>query len=339
MVEPKAEPKAPPEPKPASPSPQDVALADAIDSGIHVEYSDQPGGDVTPASPPATSAEKEPKPEVPADGKAPPKDAKPPEKPKAKAPASKEEPPEGEPEGDGTSKEGDEDPFKGMKPKDALVKLLAHPDIGPVLQKWADQAGDAQVATALATARPTIEADTRRSEAEKADDDHFSGLTKEQIAEEIAGDEKVAAAYARFQQRKEAGSLPNAEAIAQTSQLYSYTSRVAAVSSLIEGSELSDEVKETLKPGNFTHLKTEGIKEWEKAVFQALVTHTAEAKATELLEERWETYRQEQLAETDGTESAPMVRGRRVGSVLPDLMTDTTKLFEHAFQQPDQAKK
>ena len=338
MVEPKVAPTEPkPEPKPATPSPEDVALANSIDSGIPVVYVDQPGGDVTPAPGSATSAEKEPQPKEPPKAEKPPSGEKPPEKPKAKAPASKEAP-AGEPEGDGTPKEDDEDPFKGVKPRDVLVKLLEHPEIGPVLQNWADRAGDAQVATALETARPTIEADTRRSEAEKAEDERFSGMTKEQIAEEIAGDEKVATAYARFQQRKEAGSQPNAEAIAQTSQLYSYTSRVAAVSSLIEGSELSAEVKESLKPDNFTHLKTEGIREWEKAVFQALVTHTAEARAEELLNERWETYQQEHLAETDG-DRPPMVRGRKVAGVLPDLMTDTTKLFEDAFARKDPTKK
>ncbi len=338
MVEPKVVPTEPkPEPKPAAPSPEDVALANSIDSGIPVVYVDQPGGDVTPAPEPKTSAEKEPKAKEPPEAKKPPqKGDAPPEKPKAKAPASKEAPGDGEPEGDGTPKEGDEDPYKGMKPRDVLIKLLEHPDVGPELQRWADRAGDTQVATALEAARPNIEADTRRSEAEKAEDEHFSGMTKEQIAEEIAGDEKVATAYARFQQRKEAGSLPNAEAIARTSQLYSYTSRVAAVSSLIEGSELSAEVKETLKPGNFTHLKTEGIREWEKAVFQALVLHTAEAKAEELLEERWETYQQEHMADTDG-DRPPMVRGRKVDGVLPDLIgTDTTKLFEDAFTRTEQ---
>ncbi len=328
MVQPKEPPKAPPEPEAAPPSPEDVALADSIDSGLPIQYVDQPGGAVAPASEPSTSAEKEPKPKEPP--KKPPKGEPSPEKPKAKAPASKEEP-AGEPEGT-KPKEGDDDPFKGMKPKDIIAKLLEHPDVGPVLQNWADRAGDAQVATALDTARPTIEADTRRLEAEKAEDAHFSGLTKEQIAEEIAGDEKTASAYARFQQRKEAGSPLNAEAIVQTSQLYSYTSRVAAVTSLLEESELTAEVKETLKPGNFTHLKTEGIREWEKAVFMALLGHAADAKAEELLEERWETYQQEHMADTDA-ERPPMVRGREVAGVLPDLMTDTTKLFEDAFRR------
>lgn len=342
MAEPKVEPKIPlpPEPKVVPPRPEDVALADAIDSGLKVEYTDQPGGDVTPASLPYTSAEPEPKLKEPPEAKKPPKAGdKPPEKPEAKAPASKEGPVVGESEDGEKPKEGDEDPFKGMKPKDVLVKLLEHPEIGPVLQHWADRAGDAQVATALDAARPTIEADSRQAEAERADDEHFSGMTKEQIAEEIAGDEAVASAYARFQQRKEAGSLPNAEAIAQSSQLYSYASRVAAVSGLIEGSELSDEVKATLKPDNFKHLKAEGIRAWESAVFQALVLHEAEAKADVLLEERWETYQQERMAETDG-DRPPMVRGRKVAGTLPDLIgTDTNELFEDAFKRTAQEKK
>ena len=336
------QPKDPPAAKPEPPSPEAVALANAIDSGIAVEYTDQPGGAVTPAPASDTSAEKEPKAEEPPEAKKPPAkkgDEVPPERPKAKkAPASKEEPAKEEPDGGAKPKEGDEDPFKGMKPKDILRTLLEHTEVGPVLQQWADQAGDAQVATALDNARPNIEAETRRSEAERSEDAHFSEMTQEQIAEEIAGNQKAASAYARYQQRKEAGEAPNAEAVAQSSQLYSYASRVAAVSGLIEESELTAEIKESLKPGNFTHLKAEGIREWEKAVFSALVEHDAEARANELLEERWETHLQERMAETDGS-GPPMVRGRKVAGTLPDLIkTDTSVLFEDAFTRTAQEK-
>ena len=234
--------------------------------------------------------------------------------------------------GEGEEKGEQEDPLKDLAAdaKGALKALLEHPVLGPLLNKWSDNAAKAQIVAALDTARPGIEADAKQSEAERAEDAHFSGMTQEQITEEIAGDEEAATAYARYQQRKEAGGAPNAEAIAQTAQLYAYTSEVAAIRSLLEGSELTDEVKENLKPEHFTHLKTEGIKEWKRAVFQAIVTHEATGLTATELEEKWEAYKEEHLAEIDGERPA-MVTGRREGPT-PDLIkTDSGVLLESAL--------
>ncbi len=271
-----------------------------------------------------------------------PQDQPPPgdEEPKGKGtPASKgeeevkgdgeEDPEDGEKKGD-----EEEDPLKDLaaKPDGVLKVLLEHPDIGPILNRWLDRASGAKVTTALEQQRPITEAETKQAEAERAEDTHFQGMTQEEISAEIAGDEKAATAYARYQQRKEASGEPNAEAIAQTAQLYAYTSKVAAVKSMLEGSDLTAEVKESLKPEHFTHLKAEGIREWEKAVFQAIVTHEAVVMAEKLKEEGWDAYKEEHLAEIDGERPA-LVSGRKDGP-SPDLLkTDSGTLLEGALSK------
>ncbi len=238
---------------------------------------------------------------------------------------------EGEP-GEGEGEGEQEDLFKDLasKPKEALKVLLEHPVLGPILQHWSDRAGDAQVTTALDRQKPITEAETKQAEAERVEDEHFSGMTQEQITEEIAGDEKAATAYARYQERKQAEGKPNAEAIANASQIYSYASQVASVSSLLEESELTAEVKESLKPGHFMSQGAEGIKEWGKAVLQAIITHEATAKAEKLKEDGWEAYKEERLAEIDGERPA-VVSGRRDGP-KPDLMkTPSEDLLESAL--------
>lgn len=270
---------------------------------------------------------KEPKPETKGDG----------------TPASKgeekvkgegdEEPEEGEGKGE------QEDPLKDLAAdaKGALKVLLEHPDLGPILNKWADGAAVAQVTAALERQRPITEAETKQAEAERAEDAHFSGMTQEQITEEIAGDERAATAYARYQQRKESSGTPNAEAIAQTAELYAYTSRIAAVKSTLEESELSAEVKESLKPEHFTHLKAEGIREWEKAVFKAVVAHEATAMAEKLKEEGWEAYKEEHLPEIDGERPA-VVSGRSTGPLPGLIETPSETLLESALSGKSKKK-
>lgn len=308
------------DPKPADPQPDaELSQLAAQIAGEELPIITEGKDSVSPKDKPASKGE-EPPPEE--GGKTP-------------APKGKAEP---EGEGDGEPGEGEEggeqeeDPLKDLAadPDGALKVLLGHSVLGPLLNKWLDRAGNAQVAAALENARPGIEADAKRSEAERAEDEHFARMSQEEISAEIAGDEDAATAYARYQQRKQAGEAPNAEAITQASQLYSYASRVAAVSSLLEESDLSPEVRETLKPDHFKHLKAEGIREWEKAVFQAVVTHEATERAEKLKDEEWETYKEEHLAEIDGERPA-IVSGRREGP-SPDLMkTDSGVLLEGAL--------
>ncbi len=242
--------------------------------------------------------------------------------------------------GEGGDGGGQEDPLKDLVAnKESLKVLLEHPDLGPMLQKWSDRAGVAQVSAALERERPTIEANAKQLEAERSEDAHFSEMSQEQIAEEIAGDREAATAYARYQQRQEAGVAPNADAIAQASEIYSYATRVSSVSSMLEGSELTDEVKESLKPEHFTHLKAEGIRVWEKAVLQAIVNHEAGVLSKTQLEEKWETYKEEQLAELD-PERPAVVSGGRNQSALPSLMeTDSTVQLEQGLAAEEAKRK
>ena len=335
MAEPTAESKTTtkPEPKVEAPSPEAVALADAIDSGIAVEYTEQPGGAVTPASPPATSKETEPKPED--KGKKPPDKGE--SKIQAKTPASKEEPSGGTPE-DGKPKEGDEDPFKGLEAKDILAKLLGHPEVGPVLQRWADQAGEAQSASAVEQERGTI-ADEARTQAEDAHwDEHFKDMSEEEVGEELAKDSKAAVAYSRYKQRLEAKPELDPDRVTRASKVYGYAIQVATYDLMVKDSKLPDEKKAELKAENFKDHGPEGIIAWGNAVYSALIEHEAEIRANELLNERWETFQQEHMAETDG-DRPPMVRGRKVAGTLPDLIkTDTSVLFEDAFTRTAQEK-
>ena len=250
-------------------------------------------------------------------------------------PASEgEEKPKGEGEEkpkDGEEKGEEEDPLKDLAAdKGALKALLEHSILGPLLNSWMDRASGAKVTAALEHQKPITEAETKRAEAERVEDARFSGMTKEQISEEIAGDEQAAVAYARYQERKQSSEAPNAEAIAQSAQLYAYASEVSAVKGLLDGSELSAEVKDSLKPEHFTHLKTEGIREWKKAVFQALVTHEATGLTAKEMDEKWEAEKETRLAELDGERPA-VVTGRRDGPT-PDLIkTDSGVLLESAL--------
>ncbi len=236
--------------------------------------------------------------------------------------------------GEGGDTDDQEDPLKDLAAdKDGALKaLLEHPDLGPLLNRWLDKASDGRVATALAQAKPITEADTRKADAVRAEDKHFSGMTQEQISEEIAGDEKAAIAYAQYQERKQAEGQPDPKAVTEASLVYSYASRVAVVTDLIKESDLSTDVKETLNPDNFTHLKAEGITVWEKAVFKALVTHEAAAVAAKEIAGKKETLNEEIMAEVDGERPA-IVTGRADGP-SPDFMkTDSGTLLESALSK------
>jgi len=257
-----------------------------------------------------------------------------------KSPTSQgEDESEGEPESKG-QKPGDEGEQEKTEP-DLLAgldvpKLLGHPVLGPLLNSWADRAGAAQVAAALERERDSIRSQAESTVDERHQDEHFSGMSREDIAAEIASDEKAALAYAQYQQRRQAASEPNPDAIAAASQVYAYATRVASVSRVINDSELSVEAKAELAPENFTHLGTEGIVVWEKAVFEAMVSHEAGQHAQRLLDEKWETYQQEKLAESDGTPTAPTVAGRRTANLPGLIETPSEVLLEDALTRGSQ---
>src|SRR3990172_803142 len=234
---------------------------------------------------------------------------------------------EQKPEGEGGQEGGEVDPLKGLD----LKALLEHPQLGPLLNSWADRAGAAQVAAALERERESIRSQAELTVDERHQDEHFSGMSREDIAAEIASDEKAALAYAEYEERRQAASEPNPDAIAAASQVYAYATRVASVSRVINDSELSVEAKAELAPENFTHLGTEGIVVWEKAVFEAMVSHEAGQHAQRLLDEKWETYQQEKLAEGDETATAPTAAGRRTTNLPGLIETPSEVLLEDAL--------
>jgi len=298
--------------KPEAADPEVAALAEAIAGEPLAPTLDEGGRTLAEDKP--VSQEKD---TAPKDGEKPP------------VSEEKVEPKDGEkPDGEGDGEGEQEDPLKGLASSKTPVRvLLEHPILGPLLQSWSDTAGAAQVASALERERPTIAANAKVEELQRVEDEHFSGLTQEEIAEEISGDEEAATRYARYQQRKTAGAQPNETAVVQASQLYAYASEVSAIQGLLEGSGLTAEVKDSLKPDNFTHLKTEGIKEWKKAVFQAIVTQEAMGLTEKELDAKWEAYKQEHLAEVDGERPA-IVGGRKQGPADDLMSTDSSAILE-----------
>ena len=108
----------------------------------------------------------------------------------------------------------------------------------------------------------------------------------------------------------------------------------SSATKVLDASGLSDEVKATLKPENFTHLKAEGVVAWGSAVFQALVTHESEKGVQALLEEKWEAYKEEHLAKIDG-DRPPIARGRQAKGVSDLLSTSSEDLLESALSESE----
>src|SRR3972149_4957674 len=236
--------------------------------------------------------------------------------------------------GAGEEEKGEEeeapDPLKDLN----IQQLLAHPALGPMLQSWADRAGAAQVAAVLERERPAI-AQTERERADHALwDEHFSSMTQEEIGEEISADSKAASAYAQYQERKQSGGGLSPEAVARASEVYSNAAQVAVYSHMLENSGLDDVVKAELKPENFTHMGVDGLVSWGQASGQAIIDSRVEARAQELLAEKWETHKQEQLAELE-QDRPPLTSGRRTGAT-PDLLgTPSNELLESALSKSE----
>lgn len=228
---------------------------------------------------------------------------------------------------DGEPKEGDEDPLGGLD----VNALLKHPTLGPAIQRWSDLSVKPQVEQRLEAERGSIVASERRTAEEKQEDEHFASMSKEELTEELTENPKQAAAYARYQARLQAPTTPlSARAVARSSEVYATAHQMKVNSALVEGSELSQEVKESLKAEHFAGQGREGLDIWGQEIFKALVAHEAEKQAQTLHESTWEAEKQERLVELDG-DRPPTAPGRKAGSV-PDLLgTSSADLFEHAF--------
>lgn len=298
-----------------------ASLAQAI-SGEPPVIEEKPGGEVATRGEPKTTSQEKKETDA--------SQEEPKDKPKVEDKKDEQEPPEDKPP--------EEDPLKGLK----LRALLDHPELGPQLQEWADTGAVAQVRSALERQRPQIAADAKQQAEDRHWDEHFKEMSPEAVHEEIARDPKAAAAYAQYQVRQQSSQAMSPEAVKEASQLHAYGIQVATYNQLLEESDLPKEVKEKLGAGNFTEMGgaptgIQGIVAWGNAIYGALIDAEAAKLVEAKLEERWEAYRQEHLAEIDG-DRPPMSRGRKA-SLLPDLMdTPSEVLMEKALTQPEEKK-
>lgn len=201
-------------------------------------------------------------------------------------------------------------------PEKALQGLLAHPTLGPILDRWANKTIEAKVGAATKGAEDTAKAAEDQAQIEK-EDKFFDGLTQEQLTEELANPETgkdASAAYGRYNLRKEqranAPAPPTPEQLDFDVQVASIRSLVETYRQMVDASELSDEVKETLQPGKFTQYGKQALVKLGEAVYTALVEHgVSQAKESAIEEAR---------AELD-PERKGAGGGRPPGS-MPDLM-------------------
>jgi len=266
--------------------------------------------------------------------------------PAPETPPKGEEPPKGkEGEGEQPPKEEDkgvEGEDKGATPPDPLTELakdpkflqrvLGHPVLGPKFNKWADGAAAAQVKAA--TERGPTEAEVRQKVREEQEDKFFDGLSEEDLAEELKNKD-AAAAYGRYQLRKEQkASTPSPGEMEHNIKVYATANLIQTYQGLIADSDLTDEVKEELQPQNFTKHGEGALVEWGKAIYTSLV----ESAVQKRFDTEWESEKESRLAELDGKRPAPS--GGRPPGQMPDLMkTDSTEGLEQALAAESQKKK
>ncbi len=237
-------------------------------------------------------------------------------------------------DGDGEVKpgEGDEtpDPLKGL----SLDKLLMHPTLGPLVQGHADRVANSRIASEVEKAKTTAKADGRTEVTQEQEDRYFSSLSKEELGRELAADEELAARYAAWQARKAKATEPDEEAVGAQAQMYALATAIRANRELVEGSDLSAEVKAELNGENFTKYGANAMVEWNKAITTALAKAEAGVLASEDTDEAREAARNEERLKLDKEKPGGVgVAGRGAGA-KPDLLkTPTRTLFENAFAE------
>lgn len=264
--------------------------------------------------------------------------------PKPKADTSEEKPADGEKPGDeedSESKPGEkkpdeksgEDPLAGLD----IQALLDHPVLGPRLQSWSDRTASSQTKAAVEEIRQQMEDDARIGAEDQAWKRHFDSLTPEQFGQLLRTDPRANAAWSRIQEHMSSGDGAGQEldpkTLEEASTVYALAAQIHTFSQVLEGSDLSAEKKAELSPEHFTNLGQEGVGVWSQSVMDAIIEQKAEARATELLDEKWETFRDGKLAEEDesSSETPPMSPGRRAPS-RPDLIeTPSGELLEKAL--------
>jgi hypothetical protein len=114
--------------------------------------------------------------------------------------------------------------------------------------------------------------------------------------------------------------------------MYALATAIRANRELVEGSDLSADVKAELKGENFTKHGANALVEWSKAITMAFAKQQAGKLASEDNDEAREAARNEARLEADKAKPGGVgVAGRGAGQ-KPDLLkTPTNKLFEDAF--------
>jgi hypothetical protein len=214
-----------------------------------------------------------------------------------------------------------------------MKALLAHPQLGPTLNRWADNAAQRQVEAAVRQAKGETEVETRQKAQEEREDAFFQGLSEEDLQEELK-DKGAAAAYGRYQMRAQAKASIPPENLEFAAQVQATRGLIQTYTSMVDESTLPDAIKDTLKPELFTKHGENALVEYGKAIYLALV----DQKVQERFDAEWESTKESKLADLDKTR--PELTSGRVASPRPDLMaTDSGILLEAALAQKPTAKK
>lgn len=297
----------------------EVALA----KELGVELTEPPATPPPPEHPP--KGEETPKP--------PPDETKPPEgvQPPPEEKKDGEEEPKGEPPPDPLAQYA-----KGKDPKDALKGLLANPELGPLLNQWADLAAKAQLKTAADRAKGTAESEAQKAQEEK-EDKLFEGLSQEELAAGLSDAEhgkENAAAYGRYQLRKQQPKtgMPSEEEMSNLVAVHATGSIIKTYIGMVDDSGLSPEKKAELQPGKFAHLP-DALVVYGKTVYEALVEDGVQKR----FEAEWESVKETRLAELDPTRP-DLSAGRRPGQMLDVMGTDSSEGLKHALALEEQKR-
>lgn len=251
------------------------------------------------------------------------------ETPKGDTPASQS--------GDGDAGQGGDgnaDPLSSL----TIEQLLKHETLGKEIQSWGDKAAAKQISAALERERTKgkedgIKEGRQSAEAERMDR-YFSSLSQEEKAREFAADPEMAAEYARWEASKQSSKDVSAQTeIANASEVMALGIELQHWFEVLEDAQLPAEVKAELAPENFAHLGgVNALKGWSKAINAAVIKHEADKIAGKDLNEKWESFKEEQIAKSDDRRFSGLASTGKVTGVNPDLIeTPTGNLFEKAF--------
>jgi broad specificity phosphatase PhoE len=255
-------------------------------------------------------------------------------KPEAKPEGEQKPTGEVTPKGDGATPPPDALADLAKDPKAAIGILLKHPELGPVLNRWADKGAAAQVREAVERVRGETRVQTEQELQEQAEAEHFQSLSKEELAEELATNEKAAAAYARFKERQQRGAGgASPEEVGLRIKVEAASGIIRTFLGLIEESGLPDEKKAELDPTNFTILGEDALPEWGKAIYTALIELAVQKK----YDEEWESEKTSRLADLE--EKRPDLSGGKTpGPALNLIETPSEVLLEKALAEKEQQR-